>query len=287
MVAIFWECNAPYYTYGTNIVEGLGADNKYVFLNMSIPGQLRGAHFVGDDAGFVRKRVQSIFSFFGPAAPTPQHHPSAPQIPSRYPAQPTSHQHRNKVLVLVDSYYKVKSRKSHFLNKLYQESPWELDVVPLPGGLLSQMREELQARAEHLHLYAGVLVVSMGNDLTNNRWNNISESQFAENMPALQEAISGMAALLHQLDHHYVIYGGAGRLWWCSHPSEPLGETYDTRRDWVVNALRTHCVHADTGETELTQLGYTVNDVDRFHHKTSGAEKALSALLQWIAEACS
>ena len=60
------------------------------------------------------------------------------------------------------------------------------------------MRDELRAREGHLHLYVGVLVLSMGNDLvTANRWDNISEGQFVEAQPALRNVISGIAELLY------------------------------------------------------------------------------------------
>ena len=294
MVAIFCECHAHQYGCGTSEA---GANSRYVFVNMGIPGRLRGAHFEGQDAAFVRHIFQSIIR--------PAPYPPAPQIPSRYPTQdgrgtslptaqdgraypdptPTS---RNMVLVLIDSYYKVHSNKGTLLKRLRQQHlpQYDLDVVPLPGALLSGMSEVLRARAERLQGYAGVLVVSMGNDLVNDRWDNISQRLFVEQRPALNEVIADMASLLHPVHHHTVIYGGSGRLWWCSDPSQTLGDTFDTRRDWVVNAFRSQGIHTDTGEVELMQLGYTVNDVDRFHHKTSGSEKALFALLQWIAEAC-
>ena len=190
---------------------------------------------------------------------------------------------------MIDSYYKVKSKTGHFLNRLHEEmrqTPWKADVVRLPGWGLGQMREELEARSEHLHLYAGVLVISMGNDLTNKSWDNLSETQFVDVKPALRLAISGMATLLKPLNHHYVVYGGAGKFWWCSSPSQTLGATFDKRRDLVVKAFTDLGVHASTWETALTQAGYTVQDVDHFHHKTSGSKKALTVLLQWIAEAC-
>jgi len=191
----------------------------------------------------------------------------------------------NTVLVLVDSFYKAKSSKGDLLGRVHAETPWKLDVVKLPGHGLRRMRDELKAQEGHLHIYEGVLVVSMGNDLIDNNWNNISEIQFPGCQPALQTAISDMATLLHPLNHHYVIYGGSGKCWWSSHPSQPLGETFDRRRDWVVNSFKDEGVHADTGEREFTQAAYTVDDVYRLHHRVSGAEKAVSVLLQWVAEA--
>ena len=293
MVAIFCECHAHQYGCGTSEA---GANSRYVFVNMGIPGRLRGAHFEGQDAAFVRHIFQSIIR--------PAPYPPAPQIPSRYPTQdgrgtslptaqdgraypdptPTS---RNMVLILTDSYYKVHSNKGTLLKRLRQLLPqYDLDVVPLPGAQLSDMREVLRARAERLQGYAGVLVVSMGNDLVNDRWDNISPRLFVEGMPALNHVIADMASLLHPVHHHYVIYGGSGRLWWCPHTQAPLGETFDERRDWVVHAFKHRGIRADTGETELERLGYTANDVAGFHHTPSGSEKALSALVRWINVAC-
>ena len=335
MVAIFCECNAPQYWSGTKSTNGLGADNKYVFLNMQIPGQLRGAHFVGRDVEFVRAQIQAIIHTVNdtrhphshPYRPpvgghqTLGHQPAAtrrwgrtshtshrppvthtghqplghtspatgPPPPDTSITQPSQPSITDTVLVLIDSYYKVKSKTGHFLNRLHEEmrqTPWKADVVKLPGWGLGQMREELEARSEHLHLYAGVLVISMGNDLTTKSWDNLSETQFVDVKPALRLAISGMATLLRPLKHHYIVYGGAGKFWWCSSPSQTLGATFDERRDWVVNKLKGKGVHASTGESALTKAGYTVDDVDRFHHKTSGSEKALTVLLQWIVEAC-
>ena len=187
MVAIFCECHAHQYGCGTSEA---GANSRYVFVNMGIPGRLRGAHFEGQDAAFVRHIFQSIIR--------PAPYPPAPQIPSRYPTQdgrgtslptaqdgraypdptPTS---RNMVLILTDSYYKVHSNKGTLLKRLRQLLPqYDLDVVPLPGALLNAMSEVLRARAERLQGYAGVLVVSMGSDLVNDRWDNISPRLFVE-----------------------------------------------------------------------------------------------------------
>ena len=58
---------------------------------------------------------------------------------------------------------------------------------------------------------------------------------------------------------------GQASFWWSSHPSQLLCETFDRRRDWVVNSLKDEGVHADTREKEFTQAAYTVDDVYRLH----------------------
>ena len=44
----------------------------------------------------------------------------------------------------------------------------------------------------------------MGNDLVNDRWDNISPRLFVEQMPALNHVIADMASLLRPVHHHDV-----------------------------------------------------------------------------------
>ena len=94
-----------------------------------------------------------------------------------------------------------------------------------------------------------------------------------------------MQALLHPLMHYLVIYEGSGKSWWSSHPSSPLGETFDRQGDWVVSSLKDEGVHADTGKNELTKATCTMDDVYRLHSKKKKAEKAASVIVQWVDEA--
>ena len=131
---------------------------------------------------------------------------------------------------------------------------------------------------------------SSGNDLVDNSWNNVSEEHSVKDQPALTKGISDMAELMHigsspSCDHHYVIYGGSGMSWYVVYPSQTLGESFDRNRDWVLNTFKEAGVLADSGEKELMQARYTVDDVDRFHHRVSGTEKAISTVLQWIERA--
>ena len=296
-LTIFVQYDATCNSHGMSGTPGTSGDARFDFLHATVQGALRGAHFDAQHSSFLDDLILQVMSSARgglqcrPAAgddnsssaakPADEESAIAP-VPAASPPLPSA----RRVLVLVDSFYKVRSRRGHLVNQLQSESKWLLEIVKLPGGGLCHILDALKPRAGDLSQYAGILLISMGNDLVAEDWSNLPEERFEWKKVHMMETISDVSAILRAMPRHLVVYGGSGRFWWHAHPSHPLGVVFDARRDWVVSLFLAEGVRVRTGEEELLRAGYAVGDVHMFHHLSTGAQKAIQAMHVWLSASC-